>query len=243
VTAADALAQLQQRAADNEAPPAAGVALLTLHAAKGLEWDTVFLLGMDDQHLPFVRATTARAEAEERRLMYVGVTRPRHRLVATWAGSSVRGGRTRPSPYLAAFGSGAMAPGIVTEVNTANPAVDQSGDRAGAGLPPARCRSCGRALVTGQERVLSRCHTCPDTADDRLVGELFAWRDAVAGRAQLPTHVVMTDATLWAIAELTPTDAAELVLIPGMRPDRVRDHGGEVLAIVKEHLARVDPRP
>jgi DNA helicase-2/ATP-dependent DNA helicase PcrA len=243
VSGADALAELQRRVADNEAPPPAGVSLLTLHAAKGLEWDTVFLLGMDDQHLPFVRAGTTRAEAEERRLMYVGVTRPRHRLVATWAGTTARGGRARPSPYLAAFGSGAVAPVVRDPASVPIPAADETGDHAGAGLPPARCRLCGRALVTGQERVLMRCDTCPDMADERLLGELFAWRDAEARRAGVPSHVVATDATVRAIAEVAPTVQSELQLIPGMRPDRVQQYGRELLQIVTAHRTRVDPRP
>ena len=88
-----------------------------------------------------------------------------------------------------------------------------------------------------------RCDTCPDTADERLLGELFAWRDAEARRAGVPGHVVATDATVRAIAEVAPTVQSELQLIPGMRPDRVQQYGRELLQIVTAHRTRVDPRP
>jgi DNA helicase-2/ATP-dependent DNA helicase PcrA len=73
-----------------------GVHLLTLHRAKGLEWDVVFLPRVEEKELPIKLARTPQEIAEERRLLYVGITRARKRLHLTWSG--------RPSRFLVELG-------------------------------------------------------------------------------------------------------------------------------------------
>ena len=58
---------------------------MTLHNAKGLEYDTVFVVGCEDGSFPHMRALEEGGEEEERRLCYVGITRARQRLYMTWA--------------------------------------------------------------------------------------------------------------------------------------------------------------
>jgi DNA helicase-2/ATP-dependent DNA helicase PcrA len=79
-----------------------GVTLASLHSAKGLEWDVVFLVGLTDTTLPIQHATTPEALAEERRLLYVGITRARERLALSWALARSPGQRRgrRPSRFL-----------------------------------------------------------------------------------------------------------------------------------------------
>jgi DNA helicase-2/ATP-dependent DNA helicase PcrA len=61
------------------------VTLMTLHNAKGLEYDTVFIVGCEEGAFPHMRALEEGGEEEERRLCYVGITRARRRLYMTWA--------------------------------------------------------------------------------------------------------------------------------------------------------------
>jgi len=73
----------------------------SLHAAKGLEWDVVFLPGLTEGNMPIIHAETDDAVAEERRLLYVGVTRARQQVLLSWALARARGGRRRtPSRFL-----------------------------------------------------------------------------------------------------------------------------------------------
>jgi DNA helicase-2/ATP-dependent DNA helicase PcrA len=93
-------------------PRADAVTLLTLHAAKGLEFEVVFLAGCENGLLPLWlpgQGPLADADlAEERRLLFVGMTRARARLFVTCAGRRARHGSTREagaSPFLAAIDS------------------------------------------------------------------------------------------------------------------------------------------
>ena len=71
-----------------------GVTLASLHAAKGLEWDAVFLVGLVEGTLPIQYAEGDQAALEEeRRLFYVGITRARRWLALSWALSRSAGGR------------------------------------------------------------------------------------------------------------------------------------------------------
>ena len=82
---ADFAAELAQRAELGHAPPAQGVTLASMHAAKGLEWDAVLLPGLVEGLMPIVHAKTPGAIEEERRLLYVAVTRARHHLYLSWS--------------------------------------------------------------------------------------------------------------------------------------------------------------
>jgi DNA helicase-2/ATP-dependent DNA helicase PcrA len=99
---AELVAELDQRANAQHAPTVQGVTLASLHSAKGLEWDAVFLVGLTDSTLPIQHATTPAQLDEERRLLYVGITRARERLALSWALARSPGQRRarRPSRFL-----------------------------------------------------------------------------------------------------------------------------------------------
>ena len=97
--------ELVHRAEAQHAPTVDGVTLASLHAAKGLEWDAVFLAGLTDGTLPITHATTPEQVAEEKRLLYVGITRSRRHLAISWAAARAAGGRRsrKPSRFLTAL--------------------------------------------------------------------------------------------------------------------------------------------
>ena len=111
-TLVDFVTELEQRAAVQHAPTVQGVTLASLHSAKGLEWDAVFLVGLTDSTLPIQHAKTETQLAEERRLLYVGITRARERLSLSWALARSPGQRRgrRPSRFLDDLRPGATAP-------------------------------------------------------------------------------------------------------------------------------------
>ena len=92
----DEFAAELRRRFDPGGESARGVNLLTYHRAKGLEFDAVFLPRLDSGELPVRLARTPDEQAEERRLLYVGMTRARRWLAITWS--------KRPSPFLAELG-------------------------------------------------------------------------------------------------------------------------------------------
>ena len=99
------VAELGRRSAIEHAPAIQGVTLASLHAAKGLEWDVVFLPGLTEGTLPIVYAQTDEAIEEERRLLYVGVTRARERVFLSWSLARSPGSRRtrKPSRFLSSL--------------------------------------------------------------------------------------------------------------------------------------------
>src|SRR5699024_4980954 len=85
--------ELLERANSQHAPTIEGVTLASLHASKGLEWDAVFLVGVSEGLLPISFAETTAQVEEERRLLYVGVTRARSHRAISYARSRTGGGR------------------------------------------------------------------------------------------------------------------------------------------------------
>ncbi|MGM1076257.1 ATP-dependent DNA helicase UvrD2 [Streptomyces sp. H28] len=245
-TLADLVTELDERAGAQHAPTVQGVTLASLHSGKGLEWDAVFLVGVAEGMMPITYARTDEQIEEERRLLYVGVTRARERLHLSWALSRSPGGRPnrRPSRFLDGLrpGSGA-GPGRAGAGGAGGVERGVPGAAAGAGpsgaLPgrvrrqrsPARCRVCGRTLTDGGELKLLRCEECPSDMDEGLYERLREWRAEQARRSGQPAFCVFTDKTLMAIAESDPEDDHELARIPGVGMRKLRRYGADVLAI------------
>ncbi|MFI7178101.1 MULTISPECIES: ATP-dependent DNA helicase UvrD2 [Streptomyces] len=226
-TLADLTVELDERKAAQHAPTVQGVTLASLHAAKGLEWDSVFLVGLTDGMMPITYAKTDEQVEEERRLLYVGVTRARIHLGLSWAVSRAPGGRAsrRPSRFLNGLrpGSGARAAGAGSTA--------ERGARKRVRRGPVLCRVCGRTLTEAGELKLMRCEDCPSDMDQGLYERLREWRAAESKLQGLPAYCVFTDKTLMAIAEAAPSEAGELSMISGVGGRKLDRYGAEVLAI------------
>ncbi|MCU1665948.1 MAG: UvrD/REP helicase [Pseudonocardia sp.] len=217
-------AELDTRADAAHPPTVQGVTLASLHAAKGLEWDVVFLVGLVDGTLPIQHADgDDEAIEEERRLLYVGITRARRRLALSWALSRQPGGprRRRRSRFLY---------GLIPDEHAASRVANGSS----RGSPRPRCRVCGSPLMGADAMKLRRCAGCPSDVDLELLDRLRGWRSEEAKEQQVPAYVVFTDATLTAIAEQRPSDNAALVRIPGIGARKLDRYGPAVLALVSD---------
>ncbi|GAA3129959.1 ATP-dependent DNA helicase UvrD2 [Planomonospora alba] len=223
------VAELERRAAEQHAPEVEGVTLASLHAAKGLEWDAVFLAGLTDGTLPIIHARTPEQVEEERRLLYVGITRARVHLGLSWALARSPGGRPRrPSRFLDGLGGRTAAPGRTAGDR---PAVAPARRRTVAA--PVGCRVCGKTLTSAAEQKLGRCASCPVDYDPALLESLRAWRTAAAKEAKVPPYVVFTDVTLQAIAERAPVSEQDLMAITGIGRVKLERYGEAVLALCR----------
>jgi DNA helicase-2/ATP-dependent DNA helicase PcrA len=173
--------------------------------------------------LPIAYATTAEQIAEERRLLYVGITRARRHLTLSYARTRRPGDRRvrEPSRFLSA---------IAPELGRAAPAATP-----GRRARPASCRRCGRGLTTGAERKLGHCAQCEVDVDRVLFEKLRNWRKQTADEASVPAFVVFTDATLTAVAVEQPADRPALLKIPGIGQVKVDRYGNELLEVVRRH--------
>jgi DNA helicase-2/ATP-dependent DNA helicase PcrA len=237
-TLGDLVAELDERANAQHAPTVQGVTLASLHSAKGLEWDAVFLVGVAEGMMPITYAKTDEQIEEERRLLYVGVTRAREHLYVSWALSRSPGGRAnrRPSRFLDGLRPGSAAAAGRTAVGGAG-GVERGFARTPDAAPrrtqrtPARCRVCGRTLTDAGEMKLMRCEDCPSDMDEGLYERLREWRAVQAERSGQPAFCVFTDKTLMAIAEAAPDDDRELARIPGVGMRKLKRYGADVLAL------------
>ena len=243
-TVIDFVQDLEARfAADAEST---GVQLLTLHRAKGLEFDAVFLPGVEEGELPFRRADVV----EERRLLYVGLTRARKHLHVTWCS----GGRRTPSRFIAELGVGVAAP----ERQAATPKKKKvDGHPAAEGM---KLRLPGGfkgevvsiddlgVLVSldggGQMAVRYDDAVTVDGATKPLVkpapgGPLFdalkEWRLARCKEDAVPAYVIFHDTTLGDVAAAKPATLGQLAAIPGVGPTKLDRYGLEILEVISKH--------
>jgi DNA helicase II / ATP-dependent DNA helicase PcrA len=199
--------ELQRRAVGEQATSGTGVELATLHRAKGLEWDAVVIPGLEEGHLPVSQATN-RPELvdEERRLLYVGITRARSRLALSWSatrpGSGKQPSKRRPSRFLRD--------------------IEPAARSTAAG---SRRRAPGTASTNGGGRAAG-------AGDDPLYERLKDWRLARSKSDDVPAYVVFSNSTLALISRERPVSITALAGISGVGPAKLERYGSDILRIV-----------
>jgi DNA helicase-2/ATP-dependent DNA helicase PcrA len=214
-----------QRTVTQHEPSAQAVSLMTIHSAKGLEWETVFVPGLNEGVLPYFSASSESAIREERRLLYVAMTRAKSGLYL----SGVESGQNSPSlsRFLAEMNLEAVVtPSVasVTRPHTQQPMMSTV----------ARCRMCNRGLVAAAEVIRKRCDVCPADVPQHLVDALTAWRREIATQLATIDWLVMSDATIQALAELQPQTLEELGAVHGINPNKLRAFGDQLLEIIAD---------
>jgi DNA helicase-2/ATP-dependent DNA helicase PcrA len=210
--AAGYLAELARRDAAERSNAGGGVTLSTIHRAKGLEWDAVFLPGLEEGTLPIGQATgDPDAIDEERRLLYVGITRARTYLAMSWAErrSANTGRETSRRPSRFVVDLGLIGPGRSD----------------GRSSRPERPRH-----ATGELRAGSATDVLGPAPSGPRFEALRAWRSERAKADGMPAYVIAHDATLAEIAEARPTSIAALRRVKGMGPTKLERYGEEILA-------------
>ena len=213
------VAELGERAAAQNAPTVEGVTLSSLHAAKGLEWDAVVLVGASEGLLPISLAEGPAAVEEERRLLYVGVTRAREHLVISYARARNAGGRAsrKPSRFLDGIWptGGGPAPQRGRSASSRSSRSSQS--------PKERAR-----------RAAAEFEADNDPATIALFEALRAWRAGVAKERSRPAYTVFADTTLRSIAVVKPGTLPQLSLIHGVGAVKLQEYGADVLHVVRD---------
>jgi DNA helicase-2/ATP-dependent DNA helicase PcrA len=198
------------------------VELLSFHRAKGLEFDSVFVVGLEKGLVPIVHAETPAEIAEERRLLYVALTRAERSLHLSWAKErtvGVRAYRRVPSPWLA---------GIEAAVTSAR--TDAGGQPRGEGIAAARAQVAG-----ARRRFGASSAAASDAERSELLDALLEWRRNLARASGVPAYVIFHDSTLEAVARDRPRSRGDLLTIPGIGPVKVERHGAALLELVGRH--------
>ena len=203
------------------------VELLTFHRAKGLEFDTVFVTGLERGLVPISHAKSTEAMDEEQRLLYVALSRAERVLHLSWARERTVGGRTARrtrSSWLARV-EDAVTPGRAAPEPGARRSIADARDRV--------ARANG-----GSTRAKAPVDIAP--ADEPLYAALVEWRLRQSRAASAPAYVIFPNTTLAAIAGARPGSTRALLDVPGVGPVKAERYGEAVLALVAEH-ARIAP--
>jgi DNA helicase-2/ATP-dependent DNA helicase PcrA len=193
------------RADDRTEFGADAVELATFHAAKGLEWPIVHLVGVEKGYVPIAHASSTAARDEERRLLHVATTRAQRELHVTWCRSRQRGDRMidrEPSPWLEAFEADPTEPPVAPPVE---------------GL---------RGSLRDRE---------PTAATSPLARHaLEEWRIAAARAARVSPGAVLSDQAIDALLDLRPRTTDQLADISAIGPGRARRWGDQLLELLVE---------
>jgi DNA helicase-2/ATP-dependent DNA helicase PcrA len=208
------LAEVNSLAVRAHGPRTEGVTLATLHKAKGLEWDIVFLVGVTDGAIPSTYAETPAELAEEERLLHVGLTRARRELHLSWATANARGWTNRPSPFLERF------VGQPTPPHRSRPPARPARDDETRPASSAECPHCTEPLRGISARRLGVCAHCvtsvPGTLGERARALAEVIHDAACADGVTSEELVGPSALL-RLLDQRPGTADGVVATTGVR--------------------------
>ncbi|MDA8384980.1 MAG: ATP-binding domain-containing protein, partial [Actinomycetota bacterium] len=206
------LSWFRVRAAESASASRNGVTLTTLHRAKGLEWDIVYLVAMEQGVLPHAKSTQPAAMEEEKRLFYVGITRARNHLYLTLARK--RGKTERPaSSFLSGLGA-MIQDGIPQRAST---------------------RRALEYIRAGKNRLTTAEPTPLET--DPALETLKLWRRRRADDLSTDEESLLPDRAVSYLASNLPADHDDLAACPGISQQFLAEHADALLKLLKA-LAR-----
>jgi superfamily I DNA/RNA helicase len=223
------------------------VTVCTFHRAKGLQWTSVWACGLETGFVPIAYASTAVAVAEERRLLYVALSRAERELHCSWARQrrSNNGAMLwrEPSPWLRALAAHCALPGDARddEASGSGPRSHRRPDRPGSSNERNEPNEVIVDFFAAARRRLSRPGAGaatdgtapPDPATAALAQGLTEWRRRVARASGVPAHVLLHDSTVKSIARRKPANEDELLEVPGVGPIKVARFGPAILEVVQ----------
>jgi DNA helicase-2/ATP-dependent DNA helicase PcrA len=192
------------------------VELLTFHRAKGLEFALVFVTGLERGLVPISHAETPAERAEERRLLYVAMTRAEHELHLSYARERTMGTRTvrrQRSPWLA-------------------PIEEAAG---GSPVTPRGANTAHDRLASARDQLTRSSADTETDVDPELFGALVEWRRNLARVSGVPAYVIFHDATLKEVAATRPDSPAALLGVAGIGPVKAQRYGEAILELVGRH--------
>ncbi len=179
------------------------VAVMTFHAAKGLEWSHVYILGVERGLVPIGYAETPAELAEERRLLHVGLTRAKHCVHLSWAQERQ-------------FGDKTMRRTRSSYLDIIDP-------------PPTNASTKLKATSSQLASAPTEADLPLDDPDYKALAE---WRRETSKENSIPAYIVVNNRTLAALVRTMPTSLGELLDVPGIGPAKAERYGDEILRIL-----------
>ena len=186
------------------------VEISTFHRSKGLEWPVVHVAGLEQGLVPIAHAKDSNAIAEERRLLYVALTRAKDQILCSWATNRHFSGNKRkrdPSPWL-------------FNIERAIQNLER---------PLTQKEQITKAKSSRGKKIKN---ALPET---QQVKDLKKWRLSASRAADVPAFVIFNDETLLDLVEIQPTNLDELLKIKGIGPVKAERYGKEILELVSKH--------
>lgn len=229
-TLEDYFAEIAHRTNENHDPQAAAVTITTIHTAKGLEWEHVFIPSVVEGILPFDPVRSPGTIEEERRLLYVAITRAKKAVEISTTKTRL-GYSNAPSRFL-------------SSIKTTNESLVAPQQMSSVTLPAARtefkvvhCRFCGLGVTETREVRLQKCKKCeknhqPVEFSDSIKTGLNSWREDFAKQVNQLPWSVLSNLAIEVLAEFQPKTIEELVEINALQSSQVDALGEELLMII-----------